>query len=59
MLNFELSAAVQDKKFADEVEAMFLADFDQSKSENLRAFEDGSLLFRLKCRAAALMSPEQ
>jgi cardiolipin synthase len=59
MLNFELSAAVQDEKFAADVEAMFLADFDQSKPENLRAFEDGSLLFRLKCRAAALMSPEQ
>lgn len=59
MLNFELSAAVQDKKFASDVEAMFLADFDRSKPENLRAFEDGSLLFRLKCRSAALMSPEQ
>lgn len=59
MLNFELSAAVQDKKFATEVEAMFLADFDRSRLENLRAFEDGSLLFKLKCRTAALMSPEQ
>lgn len=59
MLNFELSAAVQDEKFAADVEAMFLADFDKSRPENLRAFEDGSLLFRLKCRAAALMSAEQ
>ena len=59
MLNFELSAAVQDKQFAAEVEAMFLADFDRSSPENLRAFEDGSLLFKLKCRTAALMSPEQ
>lgn len=59
MLNFELSAAVQDKKFASQVEAMFLADFDRSQPENLRAFEDGSLLFQLKCRIAALMSPEQ
>ena len=59
MLNFELSAAVQDKKFAADVEAMFLEDFDRSRPENLRAFEDGSLLFRLKCRAAALMSAEQ
>ena len=59
MLNFEISAAVQDKKFATEVEAMFLADFDRSRPENLRAFEDGSLLFKLKCRTAALMSPEQ
>ena len=59
MLNFELAAAVQDKKFAADVEAMFLADFDRSSPENLRAFEDGSLLFKLKCRTAALMSPEQ
>jgi len=59
MLNFELSAAVQDKKFAAEIESMFLADFERSRPENLRAFEDGSLLFKLKCRAAALMSPEQ
>jgi cardiolipin synthase len=59
MLNFELSAAIQDKKFAETVETMFLADFDRSKPENLRAFEEGSILFRLKCRGAALMSPEQ
>ena len=59
MLNFELSAAVQERKFAKDVEHMFLADFDNCRPENLRAFEDGSLLFRLKCRLAALMSPEQ
>jgi len=59
MLNFELSAAVHDRNFAADVESMFLADFDRSRPENLRAFEDASLLFRLKCRAAALMSPEQ
>jgi len=59
MLNFELSAAVHDRTFASDVEAMFLADFDRSRPEDLRAFEDGSLAFRLKCRAAALMSPEQ
>ena len=59
MLNFELSAAVQDAGFANEVEHMFLADFDRSRPENLNAFDDGPLLFRLKCRAAALMSPEQ
>jgi cardiolipin synthase len=59
MLNFELSAAVQDKNFADQLETMFLADFDRSAPEDLRKFEDGDLFFRLKCRAAALMSPEQ
>ena len=59
MLNFELSSAVRDAGFASEVEHMFLADFDRSRPENLNAFDEGSLLFRLKCRAAALMSPEQ
>ncbi|MFZ4776161.1 MAG: cardiolipin synthase, partial [Terrimicrobiaceae bacterium] len=59
MLNFELSAAVQSRAFAMDVERMFLADFDKSRPENLREFEAGSLAFRLKCRAAALMSPEQ
>jgi cardiolipin synthase A/B len=59
MLNFELSAAIQDKEFASRVEHMLLADFDNCRQENLLAFEKGSLLFRLKCRLAALMSPEQ
>ena len=59
MLNFELSAAIQDQKLASQLETMFLADFDRSDPEDLRKFEDGTLLFRLKCRTAALMSPEQ
>lgn len=59
MLNFELSAAVQHEAFADRVEKMFEADFARSKQEDLRKFQDGSFLFRLKCRLAALMSPEQ
>jgi cardiolipin synthase len=59
MLNFELSAAVHDRPFAADVEAMFLADFAQSRLEELCSFEKGSLAFRLQCRAAALMSTEQ
>ena len=59
MLNFELSAAVQDAAFASSVETMFLADFDRSRPEDLGLFDKAPLLFRLKCRAAALMSPEQ
>jgi cardiolipin synthase len=59
MLNFELSAAIYDPAFARTVEHMFMADFDRSRPENLGTFDDSSLLFRLKCRAAALMSPEQ
>lgn len=59
MLNFELAALVQDAAFARDVEAMLEADFAASACEDLRRFEDGPLLFRLRCRAAALMSPEQ
>jgi Phosphatidylserine/phosphatidylglycerophosphate/cardiolipin synthases and related enzymes len=59
MLNFELSAVVQNAAFAASVEKMFEADFARSKEEDLRKFENGSFLFRLKCRLAALMSPEQ
>jgi cardiolipin synthase A/B len=59
MLNFELAAVVRDEAFARDVETMFAADFDRSLPEDLRRFEDGPLLFRIRCRAAALMSPEQ
>lgn len=59
MLNFELSAAVQCSVLAKEVEAMLRADFERSLPEDLWVFEKGSWLFRLKCRAAALLSPEQ
>ncbi len=59
MLNFELAAAVHDAGFAREVEKMFGADFARSKREDLAKFENGSFWFRLKCRLAALMSPEQ
>lgn len=59
MLNFELAAAIQDPAFAQTIENMWIADLAKSREEDLRAFEDGSLAFRLKCRLAALMSPEQ
>lgn len=59
MLNFELSAAVQDRAFAKDVEAMLLADFDRCRIQDLTCFERGSFLFRLKCRVASLLSPEQ
>ena len=59
MLNFELSAIVQDPAFAATVEKMLEKDFARSEPENLQKFEKGSFLFRLKCRLAALMSPEQ
>jgi cardiolipin synthase A/B len=60
MLNFELAAAVEDTGFAKEVERMFEADFARSVEEDLHAkFQGASFLHRLKCRLAALMSPEQ
>ena len=59
MLNFELSAVVQDAAFARSVEKMFEKDFARSEAENLQKFEKGKFAFRLKCRLAALMSPEQ
>ena len=59
MLNFELSAIVQDPAFAATVEKMLEKDFARSEPENLQKFEKGKFLFRLKCRMAALMSPEQ
>ena len=59
MLNFELSAVVQDAAFAKSVEKMLEKDFARSEAENLQKFEKGTYLFRLKCRLAALMSPEQ
>jgi len=59
LLNFEMSAAIQDKTFASRVEAMFLEDFQRSEPEDLQKFDAGSIGFRLKCRAAALISPEQ
>lgn len=58
-LNFELSAVVQDVAFAKSVEKMLEKDFARSEAENLQKFEKGTYLFRLKCRLAALMSPEQ
>jgi cardiolipin synthase A/B len=59
MLNFELSTAVQDSAFAKSVERMLEKDFARSEADNLQRFEKGKFLFRLKCRLAALMSPEQ
>lgn len=59
MLNFELSVGIFDTDFAHSIEQMFLADFAKSKEEDLWSYEHGSLLFRLKCRAASLLSTQQ
>jgi len=59
MLNFELSVGVFDPTFAHSVEQMFLKDFAESKPEDLNCYEQGSLIFQLKCRAASLLSTQQ
>ncbi len=59
MLNFEMGAVVQDAEFASEVEKMLARDFARGIEEDLGKFETGPFWFRLKCRLAALMSPEQ
>lgn len=59
LLNFELGMAVCDVEFARTVEKMFETDFAVSRQEDPRRYEDASVWFRLQCRLAALMSPEQ
>lgn len=58
-LNFELSVAIASRAFANRVEKMLDADFARAKEDDLFALENRGLLFRLKCRAAALLSPTQ
>ncbi len=59
ILNFELSVAVASRAFAHRVETMLEADFARAKEDDLYALENRGLLFRLKCRSAALLSPTQ
>lgn len=59
MINFELSAAVTDPAFVESVHRMFLADFERSLPDDLYAFENRGLIFRLKCRCASLLSSQQ
>lgn len=59
MINFELAAVIQDVSFTADVEAMLNRDFSNSLEEDLNSFDRAGFFFRLKCRLAALMSPEQ
>ena len=59
ILNFELSVALASRAFANRVETMLEADFARAKPDDLFALENRGFLFRLKCRAAALLSPTQ
>jgi len=59
MINFEAAVAVEDRTFAREVEAMLLNDFSNATEEDLSLFDEANFFFRLKCRLASLISPEQ
>jgi len=59
MINFELAALVEDSAFASEVETMLNHDFANSREEDLSLYKKAGFFFRLKCRLASLMSPEQ
>lgn len=59
MINFESAVLCESRRFAAEVAGMLEADFAAAREEDLRIFERGTFLFRLKCRVASLMSPEQ
>lgn len=56
-LNFEITAIVLDRRFADEVEQMFLADFESSRLMIPADLDEQSLWFRLASRAAYLLAP--
>ena len=57
MLNFELSAVVQDAGFAKSVGKMLEKDFARSEAENLQKYDKGKYFFRLKCRLCSLDEP--
>lgn len=56
-LNFELTLQVRDRRFAQEVEAMFLDDFADSRLSSARELEARSFPVRLAVRIARLLAP--
>ena len=58
-LNFEITALIDDKKFADEVEAMLLDDFAHSNEMLINEIEAKPLWFKILSRAAYLSAPIQ
>ncbi|MDR0534559.1 MAG: cardiolipin synthase [Verrucomicrobiales bacterium] len=59
MLNFELSAAINDGDFAAETARMLERDFAGSRLENMNLYEESNLWFRLRVKLAHLSSMEQ
>lgn len=58
-LNFEMTMEVRDKAFAQEIEAMLTRDFAKSTRVDPKEAEHRGFFFRLKVRAASLLSPVQ
>ncbi len=56
-LNFEITAIVEDRKFAAEVERMFLDDFTVSREIDPRILEQKPWWFRVGVRMARLSAP--
>lgn len=58
-LNFEITALVDDKKVAGQVESMLLEDFSHSTTMSIETIESKPLWFTILSRAAYLSSPVQ
>lgn len=58
-LNFEITALVDDEQFANQVEEMFLNDFEQSNDMLIEEIEAKPLWFKILSRAAYLSAPIQ
>lgn len=58
-LNFEITAIVDDKEFANQVEKMLLNDFSQSNEMQMEEIEAKPLWFTILSRAAYLSAPIQ
>jgi cardiolipin synthase len=58
-LNFEITAVVEEKKFIEEVEAMFERDFADAKAESPETLRRKPFWFRVAVRLARLAAPIQ
>ncbi|MDF1752868.1 MAG: cardiolipin synthase [Verrucomicrobiales bacterium] len=56
-LNFEVNIVVMNRKFCDDVEAMFLADFEQCKHAPLNEYRSQPWWFRIGVKLARLAAP--
>lgn len=56
-LNFEITALIADREFAQQIERMLEADFEASRPVDVLHYRELSLPFRLAVRLASLLSP--